>query len=834
MRLRGVSWVPWGGMAAAAVVLLPGVVEGQEAPVARWVPEAARGHAFELSIENFMQGPTHIGQSPDQIRWTDDGRYLYFQWLQAGEVWDAPSELYRIPAAGGAPERISDPAEADALAITFAGGALSPDRRYRVTAWRGDLWLVERSTMEVRRLTQTRDGVSSPQFSADGQTIFFTQGGQIRAMDLGSGMIRQLTDLRSGNGPAPDRDPDGLAGFLRDQQRELFVYIQNQQDRREQQRALADLRREGELQPVFAGRAGTLGGLSVNAQGTAVAVQLSQNAASQRRVGVPQWITDDGYTAMNEIRTKVGDGVGSTQLGIHRVGEDSVVWLDVPAAVRGWAEAGRRPVGVFYPEQFDAVAAGEVRIQSVQFRGWNDAGTRGLLIANSDDNKHRWWMTVETATGNLTLLQHLADSAWVAGPCQGCNGWLPGQDRVYFVSEADRFAHLYAANGDGSNLRQLTSGDWEVLSVEIPEQNDGFFLRTNEGSPFEQHLYRMAFDGSGRTRLTAGVGRFLGTLSPDGSRIAVVHGTQTRPDELFLMDAREGADMVRITTTPSGDFLAFPWIDAEIIRFEAQDGTMVPARIYRPADMGVEPNGAAVLFVHGAGYLQNVHHWFSQYYREWMFHHYLAAQGFTVLDIDYRASAGYGRDWRTAIYRFMGGKDLSDHVDGVRWLVANEGVDPGRIGIYGGSYGGFITLMALFTEPDVFQAGGALRSVTDWAHYNEGYTSNILNRPQDDPEAYRMSSPIYHAEGLRGHLLMGHPMYDTNVHFSDIVRLTQRLIELGKENWELSVYPTENHGMLEPTSWIDQYRRIYELFWRTLSAPGCTDGTGVCEVPAFR
>lgn len=831
MRLRGVSFVPWGGVALA--VLLPAMVQGQEAPVARWVPEAVRSHAFELSLENFMQGPTHVGQSPAQLSWTDDGRYLYFRWLQAGEAWDASSILHRIPAAGGAPEPITDPLVADSLAITFAGGALSPDRQYRATAWRGDLWLIERSTLNVRRLTQTRDGVSNPRFSEDGETLFFLQGGQIRALDLSSGMIRQLTDIRSGSAPS-SREPDGLAAFLREQQRELFVYIQNQQDRREEQRSLAELRRDGDLPTVFAGRPGNTGGLSVNAQGTAVAVSLSQAASGQRRVGVPQWITEDGYTAMNEIRTKVGDGVGTSQLGLYRIGEESIVWLDVPGAVRRWAEAGREPVGIFEPEQFAAVAAGEVRIQSVQFRGWNDAGTRGLLIANSLDNKHRWWMTVETETGDLTLLKHLADSAWVAGPCQGCNGWLPGQDRVYLVSEADRFAHLYAVNGDGSNFRQLTSGDWEVLSVEIPEQNDAFFLRTNEGSPFEQHLYRMGFDGSNRTRLTDGVGRFLGTLSPDGSRIAVVHGTQTRPDELFLMDAQPGAQMVRMTTTPSGDFLAFPWIDAEIVRFEAQDGAMVPARIYRPSEMGVESNGAAVLFVHGAGYLQNVHHWFSQYYREWMFHHYLAAQGFTVLDVDFRASAGYGRDWRTAIYRFMGGKDLSDYVDGVAWLVENEGVDPGRIGIYGGSYGGFITLMALFTEPDVFQAGAALRSVTDWAHYNEGYTSNILNRPQDDPEAYRISSPIYHAEGFRGHLLMGHPMYDTNVHFSDIVRLTQRLIELGKENWELSVYPTENHGMLEPTSWIDQYRRIYELFWRTLSAPGCTQGTGVCEVPAFR
>jgi dipeptidyl aminopeptidase/acylaminoacyl peptidase len=164
----------------------------------------------------------------------------------------------------------------------------------------------------------------------------------------------------------------------------------------------------------------------------------------------------------------------------------------------------------------------------------------------------------------------------------------------------------------------------------------------------------------------------------------------------------------------------------------------------------------------------------------------------------------------------MGGKDLSDHVDAARWMVANEGVDANRVGLYGGSYGGFITLMGLFTEPDVFRSGAALRSVTDWAHYNHPYTARILNQPQDDTLAYRRSSPIYFAEGLRGDLLMAHGMVDTNVHFQDIIRLSQRLIELGKTNWELAVYPVEDHAFTRPESWADEYRRIYELFERTL------------------
>jgi dipeptidyl aminopeptidase/acylaminoacyl peptidase len=152
-------------------------------------------------------------------------------------------------------------------------------------------------------------------------------------------------------------------------------------------------------------------------------------------------------------------------------------------------------------------------------------------------------------------------------------------------------------------------------------------------------------------------------------------------------------------------------------------------------------------------------------------------------------------------------------------LVEKYGVNPKHVGLYGGSYGGFITLMALFKEQEVFASGAALRSVTDWAHYNHGYTSNILNEPYNDELAYKRSSPIYFADGLKGNLLMCHGMVDVNVHFQDIVRLSQRLIELGKNNWELAVYPVEDHGFTTPSGWTDEYKRIYKLFESTLKNP---------------
>jgi len=387
---------------------------------------------------------------------------------------------------------------------------------------------------------------------------------------------------------------------------------------------------------------------------------------------------------------------------------------------------------------------------------------------------------------------------------------------VWYVSEADGFSHLYTISADGTGRQQLTKGRWEVRDVDLSPDARWFYLQTSEVSPFEQHLYRMPTAGGAMEKITSRSGRHNTVVSPDGQSVADVYSYVNRPPDLFLLRDRAGAEMSQLTVSPSAEWLSFPWIVPELVMVPASDGVQVPAHIYRPSDMKAEPNGAAVIFVHGAGYLHNVGNFWSEYPREYMFNQFLASRGYTVLDLDYRGSAGYGRDWRTAIYRHMGGRDLQDQVDASKYLVQTIHVDPKRIGIYGGSYGGFITLMALFTESPHFGAGAALRSVTYWAHYNQGYTSDILNLPQNDTLAYRQSSPIYFAEGLQDPLLMAHGMSDTNVHFQDIVRLTERLIELGKTRWELAAYPVEDHAFVRPTSWADEYRRIFELFERYL------------------
>ena len=367
---------------------------------------------------------------------------------------------------------------------------------------------------------------------------------------------------------------------------------------------------------------------------------------------------------------------------------------------------------------------------------------------------------------------------------------------------------------EGAKPAQLTSGKWEITAAELSRDGRRFYITSTEVHPGERQLYTLPIDGGERTRLTSMTGSNAAEISPDDSMLGLVSSYSNKPPEVFVAANRPGAPATPVTSTPTAEWQSFNWIDPKVITFKARDGVDVYARLFTPEMIGArrDPSHPGVVFVHGAGYAQNAHKYWASYFREYMFHNLLASRGYVVLDVDYRASSGYGRDWRTAIYRHMGGKDLEDIVDGAKYLAAREQVNPKRIGVYGGSYGGFITLMAMFTTPDVFAAGAALRPVTDWAHYNHGYTSNILNVPQKDMEAYRRSSPIYFAEGLKGALLICHGMVDTNVFFQDSVRLAQRLIELRKENWELAPYPVENHGFTEETSWADEYKRILKLF----------------------
>jgi dipeptidyl aminopeptidase/acylaminoacyl peptidase len=757
--------------------------------------------AFALTVPNIMRGPELYGRPPGDVRWSADSRWIYFNWLEPGTDWRERPRPFRVRAEAGArPEQVTE-AHMDSTGPLIAERRYTRDRRQAVVARDGDLYLLDTRRNTARRLTQTVAVERDPHFDATERRIFFIRDDNVFAIELDGGALQQLTDIRSGPEPEEDKEPTGYRARLEAQQRELFEVVRDQLARDSIQEAEREAREAAGLTPLYLKKDERVTSLSVAPGGDALLLETSISASDARATAVPRWVTESGFT--EEIR------------GRGKVGEDQnggrVAFLGLPGGTPRW---------------LTVVPGDTIRPPAtVSTLGWSDDGREALLLAVARDWKTSYLHTVSADSGVLNTIDTLRDTAWVGGPCFGCGGWLP-DGRVWFVSEADGYAHLYTLGRDGEGRRQLTSGEYEVISVELSPDRREFWLTTSEVSPFENHFYRVPVNGGATQRMTRDVGRHEVTVSPDNRLMVDVFSRANRPPELFLSRFAAGAEASQLTTSPTADWLSFPWIVPEIVNVPASDGVAVPARIYRPADVGAEPNGAAVIFVHGAGYLHNVHNWWSSYSREYMFNHLLARKGFVVLDIDYRGSAGYGRDWRTAVYRHMGGRDLQDHVDGARYLQAEFGIDPERVGIYGGSYGGFITLMALFTEPEWFGAGAALRSVTDWAHYNHWYTSRILNVPDTDTLAYRQSSPIFFAEGLEDPLLIAHGMVDVNVHFQDVVRLAQRLIELGKAEWEMAVYPVEDHAFVRPSSWADEYRRILELFERNLGSPKPASSTG--------
>ena len=495
---------------------------------------------------------------------------------------------------------------------------------------------------------------------------------------------------------------------------------------------------------------------------------------------------------------------------------------------------------------------------------WNTAGDLAAVQIRSHDNKDRWTTVLDPQTaiqdGHCTVVDHLHDPAWIGW---GFNeiGWLRDQSSLWFLSEADGWSDLLVWHRDevhekapppltvavpttspndvtlateadpdrsetdpesepiiiAGTVTPLVAGQFEVKSVRQHPVDDSLWFISNRGDPSTWRLERVD-PKSGWAQTMVGDPGMVETfaISPDGADLLYLHSTIEHPAELYAqtIEHPETRRVLTHSTTPQFDRLerhAPILVDVPGRHGRAIRGRLhlPPAEFAESQDRGQRP---AILFVHGAGYLQNAHAGWSRYFREGLFHDLLAREGFVVLDLDYRASAGYGRDWRTAIARDMGPAELDDLEDGIAWLAEHHDVDPDRVGVYGGSYGGFVTLMGLFTRPGTFACGAALRPVTDWAHYNDGYTRNILNTPADDPMAYRKSSPIEHAEGLADPLLICHGMVDDNVVFQDTVRLAQRLIELQKENWEIAIYPVEAHGFREPTSWMDEYRRIRRLF----------------------
>ncbi|HEY8020911.1 MAG TPA: alpha/beta fold hydrolase, partial [Thermoanaerobaculia bacterium] len=783
------------------------------------------------------------------------------------------------------------------------GGDWSRDRKWKVYAWQGDVFLKSAATGKSRQLTRTAEEEREPRFMTrdqrGDQRISFRRGDGFFVYDLATGLVSQPVDVRLAKDPADEDDPT----FLKAEQLRLFDVLRKRKSDRDAARAedraaqRADATRPplpfylgDKLKIVDAALAPSGDWLLLvtapkdakdskggkDAKGTKDAKDAKD--ADEPHTILPKYVTESGNVEVEDVRPKVGIEPVARSLTLLDLRAHRRYDLDLAALpgilddplkeMRERAEKKRAELkkareakeaaerGRPAPEDESAKPAAAAsdkpekdkadqdkanktgkdkpapRPCDVPGLAWSRDGRQVAVQIRSFDNKDRWLATIDLATHRLVPRERLSDPAWVTWDLNDF-GWLPDGRTLWYLSEKTGYSQLYAVDvvsGGTRQLGRLAQGDFEVSSPVASHDGRYIYYRANAGQPGTYEIWRVE-TASGRaeqlTRL-GGLNDFL--LSPDERRLLLTHSSIARHDELYVQDARPAADSVhaskashasgtarQLTHTISDAYLAVDWTIPDIVPIPSTHvAHPIYSRVYTPPGFDPGRRYPAVVFVHGAGYLQDAHAGWSYYWHEFLFHTLLTRHGYVVLDMDYRASAGYGRDWRTAIYRQMGHPELEDLEDGVAWLAAHEQVDPQRVGIYGGSYGGFMTYMALFRHPDLFAAGAALRPVSDWAHYDHDYSGAILNTPELDPEAYAASSPIEYVAGLARPLLICDGMEDDNVFFQDNVRLVQRLIELKKENFELAVYPLESHAFREPTSWLDEYRRIFKLFERYL------------------
>ena len=775
--------------------------------------------APDITMEQIMAHPDWIATSPEQPYFSADGKQIYFQRKAVGSEL---RDLYRVSAGGGEPSKL---AAADTVVAETENRIFSADRKQVAWLRNGNLFVQQGG--KARQLLATGEVGELLTFIGERELAWRNEG-KVFAIHLQTGALRLLATLKTEDDPA-NKKAD--ADYLTAQQTRLFDIIklreQRKTERDARQKELAA--QDGSVPaPIYLGKSRELKTVSLSPDGRYLIAGTVAPKRDGRADKMPHYVSADGYVKVDDVRSKVGTDQPDdetlflielasnklTKLSYDKlpgINDDPLLTLKTEVAKREGKDAPKAdvPRAVYVHDDWSNGKKG-VR--------WSRSGKRVALDLFSYDNKDRWLVELSLNDATLNTLHRLTDNAWVNDSEFNEFDWLPDESGFWYLSEESGYSHLYLLRDGKANA--LTSGKFEVNRVQPTANGSWFYFRANEKHPGIHEVYRVSRDGKRKEAVTDLGGAIEFELASTDDKLLLVHSKTTQPPELFVQAASPGAKPRQLTHTVTKEFAAIDWVKPEIVAVPSKHGAApIYSRVYREQNDRNDSTQAgakkpAVMFVHGAGYLQNAHYGWSSYFREYMFHNLLLKQGYVVIDMDYRASEGYGRDWRTAIYQRMGTPELEDYLDGIDWLVDNANVDRQRVGIYGGSYGGFMAFMALFKTPEVFAAGAALRPVTDWAHYNHGYTSNILNTPAVDPDAYARSSPIEFAAALKRPLLICTGMLDDNVFFQDSVRLVQRLIELKNPNFDLAVYPIEPHGFREPESWLDEYRRIYKLMER--------------------
>src|SRR5215510_7777612 len=429
---------------------------------------------FELTVDSIMRGPDLVGYEPTRAYKKQDGRRVYFRWKRSGEARLKEPDLYVVNRDGGGLRKLS---EEEAKQAPPPAGDLSKDKTMAVFAEEGDIFIYDHVKNERRQITSTVEGENSPRFTKDQKHIVFTRQNNLYRMALDGAGVTQLTDVRTGGAPAENPPPQrGVGGgggqrrqgasgdqasqqrgndsqeYVKKEERELLEAVRERAQNREEQEAKRKQREK--RKPFTPSGASSVANLQLSHDGKYVLASVVQPAPGAKNTIVPNYVTESAYTEDIPSRNKVGDEQGRTRLAIISVETGDVNWVD-----HGQKQPQPNQRQAQPPSQASATQASEgqasetqgapkrdqERERNVQILNpqWSEDGKNAVALARSTDNKDRWSLLIDPATGKSKVLDHQHDDAWVGGPGAFTLGWLGDNKTVYFQSERDGWSHLY-------------------------------------------------------------------------------------------------------------------------------------------------------------------------------------------------------------------------------------------------------------------------------------------------------------------------------------------------------------------------------------------------------
>lgn len=372
--------------------------------------------------------------------------------------------------------------------------------------------------------------------------------------------------------------------------------------------------------------------------------------------------------------------------------------------------------------------------------------------------------------------------------------WIRDGQQFLWTSERDGFRHIYLYDRTGSLVRQVTSGNWEVVSIEgLDEDEEWVYFTAINPTPAERQLFRARLANGRIQRVSTEPGTHEIEMSPDASVYLDVYSRNGLPPVYRLHDG--GGELIRVledNAEVADNLAASRAVPPSFFSFITSDGVRLNGWMIRPPDFDPTEEYPVLLYVYGGPGSQTVTDaWQGTRY---LWHQALAAQGYIVASVDNRGTGGRGRDFKNLVYMDLGRWEAKDQIEAARYLAGLPYVDSSRIGIWGWSYGGYLTALTLMKGGDLFRAGISVAPVTDWHLYDTIYTERFMRTPQENPEGYRESAPLTHAGSLGSDFLLAHGTGDDNVHFQNSMLLAERL-QAERKQFDFMLYPNETHSI---------------------------------------